>query len=524
MSLASGTYAADARVIMLADAVSQDPKIVAELWNKELRSGARQLDDFSHFEGPEGSGKPFVTKSDLKGVGAGQIVNFSVMSQPKGPGARGEVQLTGRTSHVTFKTFPCKVDFWRDAVELNDKARQFMPTGSSLKAEVMRLLKAKLGRKRMNDMKMALKLQGSGNTIYPNQRKTLASLTGLDTMSPTLITNAKPQWQRLGGRPFEISKDKNKSPVYSCLAYIPDSAMTSIRNNASYQNAQINAGVRGDENTTFSGRLTPWNGVGLFEHISVDAEGDVLADPLAPRAVIDTAFGADTALGAGAHDAGVLQLISNADDTLTEFFEFFGGHDYVWWEGQTSDSNWTSFYSAITSATYYAWIVNTDGSVGFVSYVGTGNTGNRITLTSILSPAGAGTSTIGDATVGNMIATDDTWSDTPGAGGVGASANTSADYLYTDTFSAGAYVIPCNANGAVDMSSLFLGAESAVRCYASPDEMISQERDYGFVHGGGYKTIFGQAPCVRTDGKTNGYALLRHAGQHPGLEVPSLEE
>jgi hypothetical protein len=42
------------------------------------------------------------------------------------------------------------------------------------------------------------------------------------------------------------------------------------------------------------------------------------------------------------------------------------------------------------------------------------------------------------------------------------------------------------------------------------------------VDGGGYETIFGQAPCIRTDGKTSGYSVLRHAGQHPGLEVPTL--
>lgn len=437
------------------------------------------------------------------------------MSQPRGPGVRGENQLTGNTSIVEFKTFPCKVDFWRDAVEITKKHRKFLATGSSVKGEVMRLLKQKLGRKRMNDMKMMLKLQGSGNTIYPNQRKTLASLTGLDTMSPTLITNAKPQWQRLGGTPFEIARDKNRSPVYSCMAYIPDAAMTSIRNNSSYQAAQTNAGIRGDENTLFSGRLLPWNGVGLFEHISVDAEGDVLADPLAPRAILGTGFGVDSA-------AGACKLISNSSDTKTQFFEFFGGHDYEWWDGQISDSAWTSFYSAITGATYYAWIVNTDGSVGFVSYVGSNNNGNQITITGILSPDGAGTSTKGSATLGNFVATDDTWDSTPAAGGVGATANTSADFLWTDTFTAGAYIIPCNANGAVDMASLFMGANTAVRCYASEDEMISQDRDYNFVKGGGYETVFGQAPCIRTDSKTSGYALLRHAGQHPGLEVPSL--
>ncbi len=521
MSYASGTYAADARVQQLADALTQDANLVAKVWSKQLRDGAKQIDDFSMFEGPENGGTPFVVRDDLQGTKAGDSVRFTVKSQPRGPGVRGEVQLTGNTSYVEWHTYECKVDFWRDAVEFTEKQLKFMATGSSVKAAVMGDLKLKLGRKRMNDMKMALKLQADGNVIFPNGRKTLASLSGLDTMSPSLLTNAKPQWQRMGGAPFKIAKNKHGSPVYSCMAYIPADAMPGIRLSTEYTTALQTAASRGDDNPLYSGRLLDWQGIGLFEHISVDAEGDVLADPLAPRAIIETAFGVDTALGAGAHDAGVLQLISNADDLKTQFFEFFGGHDYEWYEGQAAESAWTSFYSAITGATYYAWVVNPDGSVGLISYVGTGNNGNRINITAILSPDGAGTSTLGVTTLGTVDASADTWDSTAAAGGTGAS-NTSADFLYTDTFVAGAYIIPCNTKGAVDMASLLMGKNTAVRAYASEDSLIYQERDYGFVKGGGYKTIFGQAPCERTDGKTTGYSLIRHAGQHPGLEVPSL--
>jgi len=519
MSLASGTYAADARVQQLADAISMDPALVAQVWNKQLRDGARQVDDFSHFEGPEGSknGKPFVVKSDLNGVGAGDRVNFSVKSQPRGPGVRGETQLTGNTSVVNFKTFQCVVDYWRDAYETTKKMRKFMATGGSLKSAVLEDLRIKLGRKRMNDMKMALRLQGTSNTVYPNGKKAFADLTGLDTMSPTLLTNVKPQWQRLGGMPFMIGKNAHGSPVYSAMAYIPDAAMTNIRNSGLYEQALIHAAERGGANPMFNGRLLDWQGIGLFEHISVDAEYDVYGDPLAPRAVLGTAFSVDSAIGA-------CDLIQDSTDTKTPFFEFFDGHDYEWYEGQAAESDWTSFYSAITGGTYYAWIVNPNGSVGFVRYAGSGNNGNTIQLNGILSPDGAGTSTIGSATLGDFIATDDTWDSTPAAGGVGATANTSAEFLWTDSFDVGAYIIPCNEKGAVQMHSLFMGANTAVRCYAQEDKLITESRDFGFVEGFGYETIFGQAPCIRTDGKTNGYALIKHAGQHPGLEVPSLEE
>lgn len=520
------SYNSNARVAQLSEALAQDPALVAQVWNKQLRDGARQIDDFAHFEGPEGSksGKPFVVKKDLAGVGAGDRVNFSVKSQPRGPGVRGEAELTGNTSSVNFKTFQCVVDYWRDAYETTKKMRKFMATGGSLKAAVLEDLRIKLGRKRMNDMKMALRLQGTSNTVYPNGKKAYADLTGLDTMSPTLLTLVKPQWQRLGGMPFMIGKNQHGSPVYSAMAYIPDAGMTGIRNSGLYEQALIHAAERGGANPMFNGRLLDWQGIGLFEHISVDSEYDVYGDPLAPRAILGTAFSVDSAIGA-------CKLIQDSTDTSTPFFEFFDGHDYEWYEGQAAESDWTSFYSAITGGTYYAWIVNPDGSVGFVRYAGTGNNGNQITLNGILNPDNtADASTLGSATLGDMIATGDTWgldsggtTFTRAAGGTGASSNCSPDFIWTSEFDVGAYIIPCNEKGAVQMHSLFMGANTAVRCYAQDDQLITEKRDYGFVEGFGYETIFGQAPCIRTDGKTNGYALIKHAGQHPGLEVPSLE-
>lgn len=517
MSLASGTYNANARAQTLADALSQDANLVAKVWSKQLRDGAKQVDDFSAFEGGEKSKLPFVVRTDLQGVQAGDAVRFTVKSQPRGPGVRGEVQLTGATSVVNWAIYECKVDFWRDAFEYTQKQIKFMAAGGSIKNAILGDLDDKLGRKRMNDMKMALKLQGVGNILYPNGKKTLASLSALDTMSPSLLTTVKPQWQRLGGHPFMISKNKRGSPVYSCMCYIPDCAMTSIRLSSSYENALINAGNRGDENPMFSGKLLDWQGIGLFEHISVDAEYDVLADPLAPRATLGVAFSVDSAVGA----MKLISPIAGNEDRLTRYFEFFGGYAYEWWEGQASDSAWSTFYSDIATGPYYAWIVNPDGSVGMVKWT-SGNDGNQITLTGVLSPDGAGDSTLGATTLGDVDASADTWDSTPAAGGVGAS-NTSADFLYTDSFSIGAYIIPCNAKGAVEMNSLFMGAETAVRAYVGDDELITEQRDYKFVNGGGYQTIFGQAPCQRTDGKTSGYALLRHTGQHEGLTVPTLE-
>lgn len=509
-------YNTDSVVQTLANALAQDANLVGKVWSKQLREGARSVDDFAAFEGGEGAAQPFTVRKDLT-ANAGDSIRFTTMSQPRGPGVRGETELRGAESSVDFATYECKVDYLRDAVKFTQKQIAFMAAGQGVKSATLKLLREKLGRRRMNDMKMALKLQADGNTIFPNGKKTIATLEAIDTMSPSFLTTAKPQWQRLGGKPFKIGTNKLGSPVYSCMAYIPDCAMTSIRNSNSYEQALLHAADKGGANPLFSGKLLDWNGIGLFEHISTDPENDVLADPLAPRAVLATAFSVDSA-------AGACKLIcGDATDTATPYTAWFGGYPYEWYEGQSSESAWSSFYTAIAARVNYAWIINpSDGSVGFVKWTGSGkNNGNRITLTQILSPDGAGTSTLGSATVGNIDATGDTWDSTPAAGGVG-SGNTSADFLYTDSFEAGAYIIPCNANGVPEIASLLMGQDTAVRAYVGDDVMIEDKDDYGFVTGGGYSTIFGQAPCERTDGKTMGYSLLWHAGQHSGLEVPSI--
>jgi hypothetical protein len=519
-------YNAEQIVQTLSAAAAADPSILPKIYSQQLRKGARSVDDFSMFEGPEGSGKPFVVRPDLSGAKAGNAVVFNVMSQPRGPGARGEQPLVGNESSVDFATFACVVDFWRDGVVYTEKQLQFMSGGAAVKAKTLMDLREKLGRRRMNDMKMALKLQGVGNIIYPNGRKTLASLNALDTLTPSGITNAVPQWRRIGGRSFVIAKSKTGSPVYKPMVYIPDAAIASIKNSNSYEQASMHGGTRDNEdNVLFSGKLLDWNGVGLFEHASVDPENDQAADPLAPRATLSTAFGTHSALGA-------CLLKSHATDVQTPYMAWMGGYAYEWFEGQKTSTltlapnnvSWATFYSNITGATYYGWVINPDGSVGFVSWLGTGNNGNQIQLNGILTPQGADTSTIGTATLGNMVATGDSWGYTGGAyvRAAGGAGNLSSDFVWAADFDAGAYIIPCNANGAVDMCSLLLGQDSAVRAYVGDDELIAQDRDYAFTRGGGYKTIFGQAPCIRVDRKTSGYSILRHAGQHPGLEVPTL--
>jgi N4-gp56 family major capsid protein len=500
------SYNSNSRAEQLADALATAPNAKGQLYARKLEDGAARYDDFKMLEGPEGSESVFWTKRDLT-KSAGDKITFSVQSDLAGPGVIGEQELTGKTSMAKYGTFEVVVDFHRDAHEVTQKQKKFLAAGQDVEDHAINKLKVKMGRWRMDEMKIALIHKAVGNVLRPNKRGTRDALTAADTLSPHFLVAAKPVLQRLGGRPMNVARNKEGSPVHRHLFYASDVAMAEIRNDTTYLNALSTAQQRGDLNPIFSGRLVDWNNIGLFEHITVHPDADdKISDATAPLAILGSAFSVNSA-----HSSCV--LVANSSNTLSRYFEFFPGYDYIYFEGQTPNPD---------SATYYAWIVNPDNSVGFVSYTGSSNSGNSIALAHILSKAGSGgTSTLGTPTLGNINASGDTWGSTPGAGH-GTGSNTSADFNYTDSFTAGAYIIPANANGTPIGYSFLFGKGAGVRAYAQTDTYITQDRDYGFVNGRGYQGVWGQTPVQRTDGKTHGYLLQEHAIAHPGLDVPSL--
>src|SRR5689334_15168464 len=107
----SGTYNANALVYTLADAVAQSSDVKGKIWSRLLEANAETEDDFKLLEGALGSDKPFWKKTDLKADG-GDKITFSVIGGAAGPGARGETELTGRTSVPRMGAYTLQVDFW----------------------------------------------------------------------------------------------------------------------------------------------------------------------------------------------------------------------------------------------------------------------------------------------------------------------------------------------------------------------------------------------------------------------------
>ena len=505
----SGTYNGNATVQQLADAVAMDPKLKGEIYARILETSAGQYNAFERMtsemdprtKAAGGVRSIFAKKGDLK-AGGGDSVNFNVIGPPGGPGVKGSQELTGNTSKSQMATYKVRVGWHRDGFELTKDQVEFLSAGRSLEETTADLLAMKMGILRQNHMMMRLIKSVDGNIYRPNNRLTRAAILPTDKLSVSLAHSARARLRTIGGRPIKHRLGENGSPVDGYLMFASDMAMLPVRNDDGYQVALAQGHTRGDENANFSGDLIQWGGMPWFEQPTVDeAWDDYIGSPILPKAKLGTAFGAATASGA-------CKLIVNSANTKSLYFQFFDGYDYLFEEDQTA---------APDAAEYYAWIVNPDGSVGFVAYTGSGNNGNQITVTKILSKNGTGTSTKGAATVGelkvNASATPDEWT--------GGDGNLPTGWTYTDEFAAGAVIIQANAKGAQIGRSFVFGSMAA--CFASGRidmSPIEQTRDFGFTIGRGYEMIFGTGVTTNPFKKPVGYLLMEHAIEHEGYATP----
>lgn len=492
-------YNTDPIVYTLADAVAQSADVQARLWSKILEVGANTEDDFKELEGAPNSKKPFWKKKELAADG-GQEVVFTTIGEAAGPGVRGEAELTGNTSEPRMGTYSVKVDFWRDAVEVTKKQLKFIATGKSLETVLLGMLSKKLGRKRMWDMMVSLIKKANGNIMRPNGRTSRDTIRHTDTLTPAFLVSAKARLQGLGARPADMSRSPSGSPVLHYLVFAGQDAMTNIRNSSSYQNALNQAAVRSNsENPQFSGKLVDWQGLFLWEHIIVNPDADdVQGSPIQPFGYLGTAITAGT---------GVIDITFGSAATNRHYASFFPGYDWIWVENQTADPDTND---------YFVWIVNAsgadEGKAGFYRYTGSSNNGNKLTIKNEDGNAGtgaggrlAGTTSAGAGDVRTTTLGSVTWSAT----------------TMTAAHPVGSYIIPANKYGVPIGYTFVFGAGAALRAEGSIGvNKITEKRDYGFVQGMGYESIWGQGPTKDTQGKTRHYVLLQHAVEYQGITVP----
>jgi hypothetical protein len=507
----SQTITNSAVVQQIADAVAVDPKVKGELYARYLETTAginNAFEGFTSDVNPKtavngGVRSIFARKTDLK-AGGFDTVNFQVLGPPGGPGVMGSQPLTNNTSSSILATYQVRVGWHRDGFFLDKETIEFLAAGRSLIQTTLDLLAQKMGILRQNHQMMRLiKSATSLNTYRPNNKASTDALLPTDTLSLVAATSGRARLSTIGGQPIFQKFGPNGSPVKGYLIFASDMAMLNIRNDDSYQVALAQGDTRGaDENANFTGELVKWNGMPWYEQPSVDLPwDDYIGSPLLPKAKVNVAFSTASA-------AGACVLTVNNSNTKSLYFQFFKGYDYKFTADQASNPD---------SGTYYAWAVNPDGSVVFLSYTGSNNNGNTIIVKNILSPNGAGTSTKGAATVGQMTAgsTSGNW--------FGTGSNLPTGWTYADSVQVGAVIIQANAKGTQIGYGFTFGAMASCFAYGRVQmNMIEQELDFGWAKGSGYETIFGTGVTLNPLKQPVGYLLQEYAIEHEGYPTPAL--
>lgn len=510
-----GTYNANANAILLADQLARNPKLQAEFWSRKLSESATMHNAFEAFtssiEGrPEGVTSIFAKKNDLA-AGGGQRINFTVIGTPGGPGVKGAEELSGNTSVPLQQVWGVDVEWQRDAVEWTKDVFEMLAAGKQLESTSLRLLGKKMGINRQNMMMMKLFKQSGAFFYRPNNRASTNALLSTDVLSLNEATVAREQLGRRGAQSVQSSLGPNGSPIDGYLIFGGRTAFLPIRNDDGFQLALSNGGVRGNNNPLFKGSLVDFQGMPFFEMRQThEAWDDYIGDPMNPLAKNAVEFSIATA-------AGDCQIIANASNLKHRYTQFFPGYAYKFLSTDTPSPD---------STEYYAWACNPDGSRAFLAYTGSGNNGNRITITKILATT-AGTSTKGNKTVGLLTTgTSPTVSSnviTPDSDSNLPLTNGGTAWVYTDKVQAGAIIVPANSRGTTYGRSFGFGAMSGAFAYGRIEKArISQERDYGFVIGRGYEEIFGVGVPTNALGEPNGYLVIEHAIEHPLYPCPSI--
>lgn len=476
----------------VANLVSLDSKAQEELWIKRILQGADQENVFSdNMIGEPGSGKPFIRWDDMSKVD-GNTINVPTVAPLGGPGTQGEGDRIGNEEKIRISSWPCKIGRQWYGIGITDVAKEETVIGSQFDNLCNSLLRARLGRKKSEDLMMVLKSSATGsNTTRPNNKATRELLKSADVVSTTTITKSGLILSGLGGKPAKLGPANSGARNERFLFFSSQYALSTLPTESAYLQALQYAGERGDGNPIFKGNYVDWNGHGIYRWYVRDHEAyGPVGSTLLPRAFLGVAIAANTSAPTifGGGDATGAALTP-----APKYFESFSNALYTFTNGNT--------VAADVTTVRYVLIINLTGSaagkMGFYSYQV--NDGNSLTVVGRLRAAASGAAV---TTLGNV-----TWDTSPWV----------AATVLTDSHPVGSLIVETNSYGVPICGSFMLGEMAGVCGHGSLKgrnamaARTEEHRNHGMDHGIGVETVFGSAATKRTDGKTPNYVYIESA-------------
>lgn len=248
--------------------------LIPEWWEAKLRVDSELGEFWAKFEGSEGSDQPIIRRNDFVNK-AGDVVHVNVMTALKGAGTSAATELRGKEEKLLFSQFNLTSEWLRHAVAW-DKRGDARSLYSAITGAQMQLSKW-IARYKDDDMfaqllglsaqrRQALAETATIKTIYPNAITSVANLTSSDTFGAAEINKIKLVLKHRGALPIQTIMDgKQKISMYAVV--IDDVAAEHyLANDATWNQVQRDAGLRGDANRLFSGALGQYRGVVVYSH------------------------------------------------------------------------------------------------------------------------------------------------------------------------------------------------------------------------------------------------------------------
>ena len=260
---------------------------VPEFWSERLfDDGIRKAFWGSRFEGKEGSNKPIITKDDFT-KGPGDIIHFQVMSQLISSGVTGETALEGSEDKLSMSQFDLTVDWIRNGVAFTENLERRVNFSA-----------VQVARQRLSDwvsryidegLDTRLIITESPSVLYAGDAAAEANLGDNDTFGTEEIDRIKLALQRKGAIPISVKmKDGEELDTYGIAISEVDEYW--LKGDSVWQQAQRDAGLRGDENRIFTGAMGIYNGCIIYVRRSVKSGYNIQGSPLRPEARLYTAI------------------------------------------------------------------------------------------------------------------------------------------------------------------------------------------------------------------------------------------
>lgn len=273
---------------------------IPEFWSERLfDDGIRKAFWGSRFEGAEGSSKPIIVKDDFT-KGPGDKIHFQVMSQIISTGRTGEDSLEGYEDKLSLSQFDLTVNWIRNAIAFTENLERRVNFGA-----------VKVSRQRLSDwlsryvdenMDVQLISTESPSVLYAGDAAAEANLGDNDIFDTESIDKIKLALQRKGAIPISVKmKDGEELDNYGIAISEIDEYW--LKGDSVWQQAQRDAGLRGDDNRIFTGALGIYNGCIIYVRRSVKSGYNIQGSPLRPEARLYTgiASSGETTVTVGAN-------------------------------------------------------------------------------------------------------------------------------------------------------------------------------------------------------------------------------